>query len=185
VLCSAHEHRPGAAVVDGFSRQVVACRDQNTGRIFGFGCRSLRELYVNGQPTVVGYLSSLRVLPEYRNRGLVARGYAFFRRLHADGRTPFYLTTIAEGNETALQILTSGRAGLPMYHAAGRYHTIAIALPRRGPIIEPASATNIRSGARSPWSSMIRLRRGAYPLTGNRPEPVVSNDRARDRLRAV
>ena len=122
----------GGAVVDGFSRQVVACRDQKTGRIFGFGCRSLRELYVNGKPMIVGYLSGLRVLPEYRNRGLVARGYAFFRRLHEDGRTPFYLTTIAEGNELAMRILTSGRAGLPTYHPAGRYHTIAIALPSRG-----------------------------------------------------
>ena len=36
-----------------------------------------------------------------------------------------------------------------------------------------------RSGVHSPWSSMIRLRREAYPLTGNRPEPVVSNDRSR------
>src|SRR5580765_4201954 len=32
---------------------------------------------------------------------------------------------------------------------------------------------------------MIRLRRGAYPLTGNRPQPVVSNGRARDWRRAV
>ena len=36
----------GGAVVDGFSRQVVGCRDQSTGRIVGFGCRSLREVYV-------------------------------------------------------------------------------------------------------------------------------------------
>ena len=137
------------AVVDGFSRQVVACRDQDTGRIFGFGCRSLRQLYVNGVPGVVGYLSSLRVLPEYRNLGQVARGYAFFRRLHQDGLAPFYLTTIAEGNETALSILTSGRAGLPIYHAAGRIHTIAIALPRRRASIQwpsdikPARSTDL------------------------------------------
>src|SRR5579872_3512651 len=122
-----------AAVVDGYFRQVVACRDLDTGRIIGFGCRSVRRLFVNGVPADVGYLSSLRVLPEYRNIGLVARGYAFFRKLHEDGRTPFYLTTIAEGNETALKVLTSGRAGLPMYHAAGRYHTVVVALPRQAP----------------------------------------------------
>jgi hypothetical protein len=133
------------AVVDGFCRQVVACRDQNTKRIFGFGCRSLRELYVNGWPMTVGYLSSLRVLPEYRNRGLVARGYAFFRRLHEDARTLIYLTTIAEGNELALRILTSGRAGLPAYHPAGRYHTIAIALPRRAGQASHLSTAVIRS----------------------------------------
>jgi hypothetical protein len=120
-----------AAVVDGYFRQVVACRDLDTGRLVGFGCRSVRRLFVNGVPSDVGYLSSLRVLPEYRNIGLIARGYAFFRKLHEDGRTPFYLTTIAEGNATAFKVLTSGRAGLPLYRSAGRYHTVAVALPRR------------------------------------------------------
>jgi hypothetical protein len=74
----------------------------------------------------VGYLSSLRVLPAYRNLGLIARGYAYFRQLHADGRTPLYLTTIAEGNDLALSVLTSGRAGLPPYHDAGRYFTLLL-----------------------------------------------------------
>jgi hypothetical protein len=142
----------GAAVVDGSSRQVVACRDTETGRIIGFGCRSLRELYVNGQIETVGYLSSLRVLEEYRNLGLIAPGYAFFHELHADNRVPYYLTTIAEGNETALRVLTSGRAGLPGYHPFGRYHTLAIPLPRRsrrvpappaGMTIRPARAEDV------------------------------------------
>jgi hypothetical protein len=119
------------AVVDGRFRQVLACRDLQTGRIIGFGCRSVRDVYVNGQPAAVGYLSSLRVLPEYRNLGLVARGYATFRKLHGDGRVPFYLTTIANGNRTALKILTSRRAGLPTYHPAGTYQTIVIPIPRR------------------------------------------------------
>jgi hypothetical protein len=70
-------------------------------------------------------------LPEHRNIGLLARGYAAIRELHGDGRVPFYLTTVAEGNRTALSVLISGRAGLPAYHPAGAYHTVAIALPRR------------------------------------------------------
>src|SRR4051812_5061552 len=118
------------AVVDGRFRQVVACRDLRSGRVIGFGCRSIREVYVNGKPDVVGYLSSLRVLPGHRNLGLIARGYSKFRELHGDRRVPYYLTTIAAGNVTALKVLTSGRAGLPMYHPVGEYHTIAIALPR-------------------------------------------------------
>jgi hypothetical protein len=119
------------SVVDGRQRQVIACRDSETGCIVGFGCRSLREVYVNGHPAEVGYLSSLRLLPEHRNLGLVARGYAFFRKLHEEGSVRLYLTTIAVGNETALKVLTSGRAGLPAYHPAGTYHTVAIPLPRR------------------------------------------------------
>src|SRR5713101_3000649 len=84
-----------AAQVDGRFRQVVAARDDEENRLVGFGSRSVSERYVNGRPETIGYLSSLRLLPAYRNRGLVARGYAFFRKLHADGRARMYLTTIA------------------------------------------------------------------------------------------
>jgi hypothetical protein len=120
-----------AAVVDGAFHQVVVCRDHEEDRIVGFGCRSVRDRFVNGQPLAVGYLSSLRLLPEYRRLGLVARGYAYLRSLHRDGMTPFYLTTIAQGNERALSTLTTGRAGLPGYLFAGRYHTLVIPISRR------------------------------------------------------
>ncbi len=136
-----------AAVVDGFQRQVVACRDTETGRIIGYGCRSIRRLHVNGQPASVGYLSSLRLLPEYRNRGLIARGYAFFRKLHEDGQTPFYLTTIARDNRMAVEVLTSGRAGLPTYHPAGWYHTLAIPLPRRSGAAPKAGPVEVRAAS--------------------------------------
>jgi hypothetical protein len=144
------------AVVDGRFRQVIACRDLQTGRIIGFGCRSIREVYVNGLPGVVGYLSSLRVLPEHRNLGLVARGYAAFRELHGDGRVPFYLTTIAAGNRTALSVLTSGRAGLPVYHLAGAYHTVALALPRRR-TATPAGKVSVRPAKMEDLPAVLSL----------------------------
>ncbi|MBY0521970.1 MAG: hypothetical protein K2R98_01140 [Gemmataceae bacterium] len=131
-----------AAVVDGRWRQVIACRDLETGRVFGFGCRSIGERCVNGKVQDVGYLSSLRVLPEYRNIGLVARGYAFMKQLHQDRRVPFYLTTIAEDNTVALQVLTSGRAGLPTYQPTGSYHTVALPLGQRR--AAPATGHTIR-----------------------------------------
>jgi hypothetical protein len=120
-----------ASPVDGPFRQVVVCRDTETGRIIGFGLRAVRQVYVNGEPQSIGYLGSLRVLEEYRNQGLVARGYRYFRHLHEDGRTPLYLTTIAEGNEKAIEVLTAGRAGLPRYHFAGLYHTAVLKPSRR------------------------------------------------------
>lgn len=132
-----------AASVEGRVRQVVAARDVEAGRLVGFGCRCVRTLYVNGVPREIGYLSTLRLLPEHRNRGLVARGYAFFRNLHRDGLAPLYLTTIADGNDVALRLLTSGRAGLPTYHFAGEYHTLAI--PPRG---DPARGDPGRTAAR-------------------------------------
>lgn len=120
------------SVVEGPFRQVILCRDDRTNEVVGFGTRSIREMHVNGSPSPVGYLGSLRILPPHRNLGLVARGFRFLRDLHADQRTELYLTTIAEGNERALAILTSGRAGLPRYQFAGRFYTVAIPIPRKG-----------------------------------------------------
>jgi hypothetical protein len=76
-------------------------------------------------------LSALRALPEYRNRGLLARGIVHLRRLHEDGRAKLYLVTIAAGNDNAIRILTSGRAGLPTFYPHGRYLGLAIPIPRR------------------------------------------------------
>lgn len=119
------------AVVDGQMRQVLICREATTGQTVGQGCRSIRDVFINGKAAQVGYLSNLRLLPSHRRRGLLARGYRFLQQLHADGRVPYYLTTIAAGNDAAMRTLTSGRAGLPRYAPAGDYHTLAIALPRR------------------------------------------------------
>lgn len=145
------------AVVDGQSRQVVVCRDTTTGRVIGFGCRSLREVLVNGEPKTIGYLSSLRLLKEYRSLGLVARGYAFFRELHQDGRTPLYVTTIAAGNEAAQRVLTAGRAGLPMYHADGSYFTFAIALPRRKRSTPPSKGMTIRAASAADLPALVEF----------------------------
>ena len=122
-----------AAAVEGRFHQVVLGRDRIGGHVVGFGVRSIGERFVNGASRPVGYLSGLRIVPAHRSGALLARGYHFFRELHADARARLYLTTIAEGNRTALDLLTSGRGGLPAYHAAGRYQTLAIPV-RRGSI---------------------------------------------------
>jgi hypothetical protein len=141
----------GARVTGPF-HQAVAARDAESGRLVGFGVRSAAPCFVNGRPETVGYLGSLRLLRDHRNRGLVARGYAYFRRLHADGRARLYLTTIAEGNRLAAQ-LTTGRAGLPAYHFGGRYYTGALPLTRRaaprsrpsGVEVRPAQMEDLRA----------------------------------------
>jgi len=116
-----------AAAVDGKQVQVGICCDTSTGRVAGMGSRGISTRYVNGQPLPIGYLSGLRILPEYRRRGqLLPRGYRFLKDLHADGATELYLTTIADDNEAAIKLLTSERAGLPRYQSWGRYHTLAV-----------------------------------------------------------
>lgn len=150
----------GAAVVDGRFRQVVVARDETAGRIVAFGARSVSDRYVNGFPKPIGYLSNLRVLPEHRRGGLVGRGYALLRKLHEDRRTSLYLTTIAQDNLSAVQLLTAGRANLPTYHLAGCYHTAVIGL-RSGaavPAAEPSrdGRTTSVQGSRNGCTIEIR-----------------------------
>src|SRR5438874_393944 len=39
-----------AAAVEGDFHQVVVCRDRREDRIVGFGCRGVRDRFVNGRP---------------------------------------------------------------------------------------------------------------------------------------
>jgi len=116
-----------ASAVDGKYVQVVSVFDKKSRRLIGMGSRAINPCYVNGQVTNVGYLSALRLLPEYRGKAaLLARGYQFFRELHNDHRAPFYLTTVAADNTPAIKLLTTQRAGLPIYHPLGKYCTLTL-----------------------------------------------------------
>lgn len=152
-----------AGAVHGRFRQVVAARDSASGTIVGMGTRSVSPRFVNGTPQPLGYLSGLRVRPEYRNLGLVARGYALFKQLHADGRTPLYLTTIAADNHRALELLTSGRAGLPRYDPLGAYHTLAFSLRRRATTPKSPRGVEIRTAAESDLPAIIAFVREVGP----------------------
>jgi hypothetical protein len=110
----------------GYQNEIIVMRDTKTDKIAGYGVRSLRKVYINGELTDVGYLSGLRSHEEYRGSVLLARAYAYLRELPDQTPVPLYFTTIIEGNEVALPVLTSGRAGLPIYQDAGRYTTYAL-----------------------------------------------------------
>jgi len=103
-----------ALSVQGIESQVIIGKTENE-EIIGFGVRSIKPVYVNGEIVDIGYLSGLRVNPEFRNNSFLVRGYKFLRKLDQDERVPFYLTTIIEDNNIARRVLESGRAGLPNY----------------------------------------------------------------------
>ena len=132
--------------VEGRFHEVVVCRQNSDGKIVGMGCRSVKTVFLNGQPVPVGYLSSLRLLPAYRGARLVAGGYRYFRERHHDGQARLYLTTIVEDNAHALSILATERPGLPAYHDFGRYCCAAIKVPEKNG--KPPS-----SAARHPYSN--------------------------------
>ncbi len=123
-----------ACQLDGNESQTIVCRDLENDRIVGLGSRSVRERFVDGQVERIGYLSTLRLDEEHRRRGLVARGFRFFKRLDSDPNGPFqtkyYVTTIADSNAAAEQTLLGGRAGLPHYHRIATWITYSLSMRR-------------------------------------------------------
>src|SRR3989338_9258 len=117
--------------VEGNFNQIVVAREVESKRVVGFGVRSIKPVFVNGEMREIGYLGCLRLDKQFRGTTLVPRGYKLFSELHKDGRTPFYLTTIVDDNQYAKQILTSNRMGMPSYNDFGVYYTFAIPIPRK------------------------------------------------------
>lgn len=113
------------------SSQVMICKDRKEGQIVGMGSRSIRCVYIDGKPTSVGYLSMLRGVPQARRNTGLARGYQYLKELHADGAVPYYFTTIIDDNTEAKALLTSGRAGLPVYKPAAHLITYLIPLTKK------------------------------------------------------
>jgi hypothetical protein len=122
--------------VQGKSSQVLIAVENL--RVVGMGCRSVKPAWINGQRAEIGYLGGLRLSPEARRTGALARGYAALRKLHEQAPVPAYLTTIVEDNREAADLLCSGRAGLPHYIECGRYVTYAVHLTRNRPLYSPA-----------------------------------------------
>ncbi len=124
-------------------------------RVVGSGSRSVRPLFVNGESTDLGYLSSLRIHPDHRSRGFLARGYRYLRTLHEDGRCRAYLSTIIEENRYARSLLTRNRAGLPRYEDLGLYLTHALLLNSRAGNMPPPSGLTIERGSPSLQKELV------------------------------
>ena len=142
----------------GSLHQTVICRDTHSGQIVGCGCRSIDRAVCNGNRESIGYLGLLRLLPEYRSRGLVHRGYRFLRELHGDGKARYYLTTVANGNQNAMSLLTSKRGALPIYRLAGQYETYIIPTRSRRLNRLPADSQvgTLRPEDFDPWLRFVK-----------------------------
>ena len=149
----------GALCVEGHQSEVLVCRETRTGRVRATGHRSIKPVFVNGQPMSVGYLSGLRLEEPVRNGRILGRGYHFLRERHGDGRTLFYLTTIMEDNRHAKAALLSGRCGLPQYHDFGRFCCMAISLNSRGAGRVDANL-RVRNAVAGDASTIITLLQG-------------------------
>lgn len=129
-----------AAALEGPFHQTLVARDAD-GIVIATGSRGVRACFVNGAALPVGSMSLLRVAPDAVLGGalpkVLARGFELYHALHRDGRTPFYLVSVMEGNHRAERLLTAGPAGWPTLRPWARLvtHCIAIGRARRVPTL--------------------------------------------------
>jgi ribosomal protein S18 acetylase RimI-like enzyme len=123
-----------AVAVEGDSHVTVVARDQDTGRILGLGTRSVGNVFINGEPCRLGYLSQLRVDRSARGkRRLLAAGYAALRERRGADEAPFDITAIVADNETARRLLGAAVPGLPRYRELSGFVTLVLPVLRGSP----------------------------------------------------
>jgi hypothetical protein len=153
----------------GDAAQIIKCTDSATGRIVGLGGRYRTLAHVNGQPREIGYLADLRGDAAHRGGTLLARGYRFLRALHEADPLPLYFSVVLQGNQSALDSLVGGRAGLPIYTPAGRMLTPALHLdlprrPLRAPGVSFARGDAAQAGELLAFANAGMARRQFAPV---------------------
>ena len=120
-----------AMSIEGGFHQTIVARETDAARIVAMGSRSVREAFVNGLPTRIGYLGHLRIDPSHRHRVRLLRGGFASARPRVSGQdSTIDLTCIMADNRPAIRLLTAGLSGLPCYLEQERIFTLAMPTSR-------------------------------------------------------
>jgi hypothetical protein len=167
-----------AAAVEGEPHRTIVARLPG-GEIAGMGSRSVWNVFVNGEPHRLGYLSQLRVDRAYRGRKrLLTAGYDLIRSFRGPDELPFDLTTIIADNEAARRLLSAGLPGLPAYREIEGLTTLVI------PVTSRARKTSmVERGDRAALSEIaacLNLNRRRYQFAPRfTAEDLLSPERSR------
>lgn len=111
---------------DGDGAVIVVAEECATGVLIGMGACILRRGVVDaaGRIGTTGYLTGMKVLPEYRRRAPLMRDAYRMIRERTGGIVDVYYTTILDDNHAVSTMLEKPRAGMPVYRPAGHYETL-------------------------------------------------------------
>lgn len=114
-----------AAGVEGEPHRTIVARGSDG--IVGMGSRAVWNVFLNGEPCRLGYLSQLRVDRAHRGRKrLLKAGYDLLRSFRGSDEKPFDLTSIVADNEVARRLLGAGVPGLPKYQPIEEWSTLVV-----------------------------------------------------------
>lgn len=111
-----------------FGQEYPVLAEQE-GNVLGCCQLTKQQGFVDGQLVDLGYLNSLRVSENYRNKIRVLKeGFNYLKNFLSPPN--YCYTSIASDNKIARRILEKGVAGLPKYHLLGELYTFVIAKQR-------------------------------------------------------
>src|SRR4051812_31458452 len=133
-----------AAAIEGAEHRTIIAIDAD--RVIAAGSVTVRNRFINGQPTRVGYLGGLRLASSCRGRAsIIRRGYELLHRIHDEDNGPgIYLTSILADNLSARRLLERGLAEMPTYRFLGELVTLVIRRRRRSDFFKPTAQSRGR-----------------------------------------
>lgn len=107
--------------MEGERAVIPVVRDMKNGKICGVGACILRSVYIDGEIKKAGYLTGIKILPEYRGKILnIAEAYRMiYEELKEE--TEIFYTTILEENSAVRKLLEKKRKSMPEYRFEDNY----------------------------------------------------------------
>ena len=111
---------------DGDSVVMIVMEYVSTREIIAVAGCVIRREYAGGTVRRIGYLTGLKILPEYQKKVYcIADGYQLIRDLTKED-VDIYYTTILSSNSGAIKLLEKKHKRMPSYHFLGEYTTYCI-----------------------------------------------------------
>jgi hypothetical protein len=118
-----------AGSIEGDLHETIVARERRSGAVAGIAARAVRDVFVNGGVSRVGYLGQLRIDPRFRTRrALLDAGFEFCRRSQG---SLLHLASVVADNAPARRLLSRKTAGWPRFDALDTLVTLAIPSKRR------------------------------------------------------
>ena len=100
---------------------LFVCYDHKESILCGAGGCVIRQAYIKGELKAAGYLTGLKLLPQYRKKvPYIANAYQFMHERTKD-LVDLYYTTILIENTPAQRLLEKKRKNMPAYNLKGIY----------------------------------------------------------------
>lgn len=143
-----------ASTIEGHVHGTIVARDHVNGAVAGIASRSIRDVFINGEPARVGYLGQLRIAPAYRRRReLLQAGFDFCRRLHQrQHEARIYLAAVVADNQQAQRLLSRRAAGWPRFRPIDQLETLAIPV---GTAPRSVKGVSIERGGQVPLEEIV------------------------------